>query len=322
MLSIQEADEHLLREWDRLVDTSINGTLFHKQRFLAYHKERFSGKERYCFILNGEEPWAQISLTVEEVNGKVVAKSPYGGSYGGFIFQSYPTYSIGNELVSKFIQYLQKHNVEQFRIIFPIACCSEYPLDTFYFNLLENGFRSTNRDISSVFYFDKGTTVIDNISKRARNATRKAEKLGLNIQRNPDLKDFWYLMEKTFDKHGAKPTHTYNEFEHLLDLTPDSVYYDIAYLNTTPIAGIAYFTINRRVNSSFYFCQDPLYQHYQALSYLLLNALQDSRDKGYLYFDFGTSTINMKARENIFAFKEGFSKTGLFRETFEWQSMI
>ena len=58
----------------------------------------------------------------------------------------------------------------------------------------------------------------------------------------------------------------------------------------------------------------------QALTFLIMHALERSRAEGFAYFDFGTSSVNMVPRENVFRFKEAFSRTAVFRETFEWRA--
>ncbi len=84
------------------------------------------------------------------------------------------------------------------------------------------------------------------------------------------------------------------------------------------MAGIAYFVINRFVNSSFYLCQRPDRRHLNGLTLCILRGLERAQSDGYRWFDFGTSTAGMQPRENIFRFKEQFGSVAQFRETFAW----
>ena len=53
----------------------------------------------------------------------------------------------------------------------------------------------------------------------------------------------------------------------------------------------------------------------QALSLLIFNRLEAAK-KSFKFYDFGTSTDGkMKARENVFLFKENFGAVGVLRET-------
>ena len=157
------------------------------------------------------------------------------------------------------------------------------------------------------------------VSSRARNMMRKAERAGLEICHKAPLDEYWEPMEATFFRHGNSPTHSRKQLEDLLVRFPDSIRLDVAYWQGDPVGGICYFEINRRVMNSFYFCQTEQGKEYQSLNLLVMEGLRRSQFEGYQWMDFGTSTIHMKARPNIFRFKESFSCQGMFREKLEWE---
>ena len=144
---------------------------------------------------------------------------------------------------------------------------------------------------------------------------RKARKENVIPKFMQNVDDFWKLMNITFEKHGAKPTHTYEEWKYLCEKFPDRFWNDVSYLEDKPIAGIGHILVNQFTDSSFYLCSDPEYSATQALSLLIYESLLKAQSLGYRWFDFGTSSVNMKGRENIFRFKESFGTVGLFRNT-------
>ena len=316
--SIADASTRELANWDAHVRTSLNGTLFHTQAFLGYHGRRFADTQRNLVVRKGEFAFAQISLTIADVDGRRVARSPFGGSYGGFVFQRLPSYSEGKAIVSAFVAYLRDQGVDLARLTPSIACCAGESLDTFYFNLLEAGFRSINRDISSVVRLRQSEPILARIAGSARNHAAKARKQGIRIVVGAPLADFWPILAATQAKLGTQPTHTQEELATLLERVPDAIVLDVAYHETTPIAGMARFRLTAAVDSSFYLCQLPEFQRLQSLTLLIADALQRDEEAQCDWFDFGTSTAQMQARENLFSFKESFGKTGMFRETFEW----
>jgi hypothetical protein len=162
--------------------------------------------------------------------------------------------------------------------------------------------------------------VAEGVSSRARNTARRAEREGVVVEHRAPLSQFWPVLEATFERHGAPPTHTEDELARLAESLPSRVYVDVAYHDHTPVAGVAYFVINRYVNSSFYFCQRPDRRELNGLTLCVLRGLERAQSAGYRWFDFGTSTAGMQPRENIFRFKESFSPVGQFRETFEWSA--
>lgn len=318
-ITLTEATENHLKKWDNLIESSLNGTIFHMRRFLGYHGDRFSDRERFLVFLRGGAEVAALSLAVDEEDGGLVARSPYGASYGGIVLFREPTYSQATDIAASLVKWLNEKNIERCRFTLPIACCSEVSGDTLTFALHESGFVLVNRDISSVVRLCMEKPVWDRVSGNARNMVRKAERAGLLIENNAVCEDFWMVMDCTFAKHDTTPTHSRAELSDLMERFPNRVRINIARLKERPVAGVCEFIINARVNSSFYFCQDPEHQETQGLSLLVMDALRRSEADGFRYYDFGTSSVNMQARPNVFRFKESFGAEGFFRETLEWR---
>lgn len=314
-----EANEKQLSKWDEFIDNSINGTIFHKRRFLSYHGNKFAGKERFLVFLNGTSVYAQICLSIDEnEDGRLITRSPYGASYGGVVFLAIPSYKEGKEIARLLIEYLCTNKVETCFITHPIQCCNKYSLDTFYFNLLENGFRSINRDISSVMVIEE-KTIKEQLNSAVRWKIKSALNKGIVINDNPELeKVYKVLEEEQKSKFNKSPTHSYDEFCLLHKLFPKKIRsFSVEYEGIT-IAGMTCFAINKYVNSSFYLCIDEKYSYLNALRPLVMRGLEYTQTIGYKYFDFGTSSLNMRAHENVFDFKEDFTKVGMFRETLRW----
>jgi hypothetical protein len=319
LIQINEANQNQLDQWDEFVDRSVNGTIFHKRNFLAYHHGRFPD-ERFLVVQDGNHTVALMSMAIKTDRDRKFARSHYGASYGSFIFEKPPSYSLGKNIVSTLVSYLKSQGIDSFSLTPPIAACSSVCTDVFTYNLLEQGFVSVNRDISTVAVLQKDVPIMDQITSRARNMIRKAQSEGITVERESNVNRFWSVLEATFRKHGASATHTANELQDLMTRFPHDITVDVAYHEGRAVAGLTAFAANSRVNSSFYLCQDPECQHLQALSLIVLRGLEGSQQHGFRYFDFGTSSVNMQARENVFRFKESFTKIGMFRETFEWKN--
>jgi len=304
--------------WNRFVDKSNGGTLFHRLDFLAYHGDRFLENEHHIVVYKGETLYSVMPLAIFKEAGQCVARSPYGGSYGGPVFSKPQNYQDSHEIIEAILEYLVSQQVTDLALTLPISVCYRRYSETFRLVLIERGFQCVNRDISSTVCLDMKNPISEKMASRARNMARKARKMGVEVVRRAALSDFWQVMEKTFTKHNTRPTHTLAEFQWLHEHFPERIYVDVAYLKGIPVAGVGYFVINDRVNSSFYLCQDPQKQQTQALSLLLYEALEQAQQKGFHWFDFGTSSVNMQGRANIFRFKESFGATGVFRETYVW----
>lgn len=318
MIQVAEATERQLERWDACILSSINGTLFHRRSFLAYHGDRFRGREKFLLFCKGSEPWAQMSIEVHETGRGMEARSPYGGSYGGVVFQRQPRYRDIVALVDALVGYLREERISRFTIVPPIMICAEHSLDLFLFGLLKSGFRSVSRDITSAVPLGRPCPIHDAVSVNCRNYARKASQLGVTIVERAGFDDFQLPWQATFEKHGVPPTHSPEELRRLHTTCADDISFDVAVRDDQVVASLAQFRINDRVTSSFYLCQDPQSAKTQALTLLLFNALQTAERQGYAWYDIGTSSVNMQARENIFRFKEQFNAIGIFRETLEW----
>jgi len=309
------------KQWDNFVENSNNGTIFHKLKFLEYHGRKFKNNESHIVFLKGESLFGVMPMVIFEKDEKKIAKSPYGASYGGFVFNKILNYCDSKEIIKLFIDYAKKLKINEIMITPPINIYHKKYSDTFILLMLEKGFKLVNSDITSIVYLNSNNLESEEFTSRARNMARmarKARKAGVEIVNKAAIKTFWKIMEKTFTKLGICPTHTLAEFQYLNRIYPDQIYADIAVIDKKPIAGIGYFKINSRVNMSFYLCSDIKYKQTQALSLLIYESLLKSKRQGFKYFDFGTSSANMIGRENIFRFKESFGAVGLFRNTYKW----
>lgn len=287
--------------------------MFHHPDFLAYHGARFD--EHHLGILKGETLIGIMPLAVLVDAGRVTGASPYGASYGGLMSPAMLHYSLSAAIVRSVLDYLCNIDVARITVIPSIAAyyASGYS-DTLLFAMLEQGFEITGSDITSLVPL-ASPLQHEVLTSRARNAARRAERSGIVCRLRAELDDFWPLMVLTFSKHGSEPTHSYGEWKWLMENLPDQVWVDVAYAGEKPVAGIGHLKISQTTDSSFYLCSDPAYSDTQALSLLIYRALMAAQQEGLSWFDFGTSSSQMVARENIFRFKEGFGAIGMFRHS-------
>jgi len=319
-IEVRRYDLGLREEWDNFVECSNEGTIFHRLDFLRYHGERFDQHEHQLAWYKGQTLVGVMPMAIFEEESRLVAKSPYGASYGGPAFQKPLNYADSHQVISSLLNYLAELEIKACTLTLPIPCCYAKHSETFRLALSEQGFRCTNRDISSVVCLNSDYPISEEMTSRARNMARKARKGGVMAVHQSSVADFWLVLKKTHEKLGTKPTHSIDEFQWLCDEFPELIYVDVAYLEGIVVAGIGFLVINKRVNSSFYFAQDPQKQRLQGLSLLIYEALERAQQEGFRWFDFGTSSANQKGRENLFRFKESFGAVGQFRETYVWSA--
>jgi hypothetical protein len=309
-LEIINRDGHEL--WDELVRKSSNGTLYQEQKFLSYHGKKFHGNVIDLLIRHGDKNIGLVSFLKKEQS----FATPYGASYGGFVFTKPPTYSHSCEIISLVTSYLKSNfDAESITVSPTPDYSSSIPNDTFLFAMLEAGFKLVSRDVCSVVDLSSQTT--DGlITSKAQNMIRKARKNDVLVMQHCSLDQFWELLSDTYKKHGVAPTHTLDELRTLNNLYPDRINFLGVEHEGQPIAAICEFVLNERVKSAFYFGQREDKKELQGLSLAIEIALDRAIQDKYDFYDFGTSTVNMQARPNIFRFKESFGATGHFREKY------
>lgn len=312
---IERTNERDYKKWKKGLKDFIGSTIFHDPDFLSYHGAKF--EEYHLGVFKGEELFGILPLAIFENENKKDVKSPYGASYGGFIFKAILNYSDSKEIIEKFIEFTKDLNINSIIITPSLPVYHESYSDTFIFALLEQGFSVVNSDITSIVYFNSRDTENTIFTSRARNMARKARKVNVKFETDCNIDDFWVLMEKTFQKHGTNPTHTKEELAFLQNIFPNDIYFNIAYIDNTPVAGMGVFNINQLCSMSFYLCSDSEFQNTQALTLVVYESILAAQSKGFKYFDFGTSSVNMVGRENIFRFKESFGAVGQFRHTYK-----
>jgi len=300
--------------WREFLGKSYGMTIFHNPDFLSYHEEKFN--EHHIGVYKGEQLLGIMPMAIISEDSSQIARSPYGASYGGIIFSSVMSYSNSKAILNSIIEYLKSLSVNEVIITSPTGICYTVYSDTFLFVMMEAGFTVINSDVTSIVCLSDIDLAKKTFTSRARNMQKKARKEGVTVIENAEVDIFWEAMDKTFKRHGESPTHSKEEFKYLNSLFPDDIYCDIAVFDKKPIAGIGYFTLNKYVCMSFYLCNDIDYKETQALSLLVYDSIIKSQQKKFKYFDFGTSSVNMRARENIFFFKESFGAVGRFRNTF------
>ena len=303
--------------WLDFLSHSINGTIFHSPQFLDYHQNTF--QEHHLCILKKGQAFSILPMALREIDGKLQALSPYGASFGSALFKKSINYSDSKELIEHLLDYLSSKNISEFKITPPNPVYFLEHSESFELALLNSGFRLSNLDISNIIGISSSSNGYITYKQKLKDLERKSRKstdLGVSINLNGTLEEFWPVLMKTFQKHDTKPTHSKEELKHLIDLLPTKTSFPLAKLDSKIIAGLFCIDVNPKVVMTFYICSDPEFNQTQAQTLLISSVVKAACDKGFSYLDLGTSSVNMKPRENIFKFKESLGAVGSFRKTY------
>lgn len=309
-------------QWDRFVNNSNNGNLFHYRSFLTYHIGRtfndhsliFKKKKRIVALF----PAAERNL-----DGEKVLHSHPGASYGGFVFGKL-SYGDADKILSLFESYCREQRFQRvFYIPTPALYFKHYD-ETMEYAQLWNKHNITEEYISSFIDLSGShDDVFNRMNKRKRRYVRQ-------IQNNPDIRLEW---NKKFDeyypvlvrnkaKHKVTPTHSLDELKKLDRLFPGQLNLLMCYYEDKPIGGTLNFTANSRVVIIFYNMIDDNYQKLQPASLQIWETMHWAHEEGFKYLDFGVSQLPLAENpltpsKSLILFKEHFGSLNMIRKAME-----
>ncbi len=311
------------KKWDTFVDDSINGTLFHKLRFLQYHPPKKFDFHHFLFYKKNE----LIAVLPAALQNNIL-RSPAGATYGSFVTSDLSFHEY-EELIDTFILYAKKKSFKEVYLTLPPLVYMKYPNETLPFLLMYKGFRVKQRLISHVVSLDEFSlnTIKSQLSKRLRNDIKIAEKLGVTVKQSDDYASFYPILVENKKKFQTVPTHTYKELHKLVVLFPESVKLFLAYdTKQNAIGGVCVFITSAHTLLIFYISHLYSYHSLKPVSRLLYEVLYWAKKNNYLWLDFGvsmdTSSPNpMEPSRSLIFFKEGFHSRGYFRTTYYWKNV-
>jgi lipid II:glycine glycyltransferase (peptidoglycan interpeptide bridge formation enzyme) len=304
-------------EWDNFVDSSDNGTMFHKRLFLSYHpKGRFKDAS-LVFKKNGQM-FAIISAAVVEREGKRILISHSGASYGGFVYKSNLNFREAFDLVESVVDYAKELKCERIQLTPPPMIYQSKYSNYIDFALVKNEFSYLKRDVSSVVQLDvEHDELLSTYRAEARTAVKKSIKQGIEIVECDRFEEYYEILKLNLKmRHNVNPTHSLEELLKLKKLFPTKIRLWGAFKGEKLIAGVCNFSANPKVVLAFYISHDEEYQEYRAVNLLFYEIMKRYKDEGFKFLDFGIFTVNMDPNWGLARFKENFGARGIFRDTF------
>lgn len=318
MITVHIFHKNDISQWDDFVINSNNGTIFHQQKFLGYHHDKFLLNENSLIFRKNGNIIAVIPIAIFNSNGRKIAKSPFGASWGGIVYNTNLGINYINEIVKVLIDHLKNQSINELKITLQPDCyCyqSNYFLD---FSLYSNGFSMTGYELFhtinlKVNYNDSILNIFDS---KCRNQVRNGLKK-FKIKRNCTIDEFYPILLEDKIRHHSLPTHTYEELKLLNTLYPNEVLFSIAETENGKKAGICYFVCNKNCILTFYMCQENDALGLNGLNALVYDGVVFAAENNFQFFDFGGSSVNGIIQNiGVSQFKESFGANGYIRRTY------
>lgn len=300
--------------WDAFVEEADNGTLFHRLGFLAYHGNRFAGQAHHLAWTRGDSLHAVLPLGLFREEDGLIARSPFGASYGGIVVPPGLSLQRARELVDSLIEYLRGLGVRTLVVTPPPKLCFARPHDYLEFHLLKAGAVCVRSELTS--YIPAEEDPLPSFRHSAVKAVRKATSHGVRVEESDAADAFYSILTANRDRFGVVPTHSLEEVRWLLRNLPDHVKLFLAFHDDVPIAGSLVLRVNRRAILDFYWAHLEEHQGLRPVSLLVYEITRWAARSGHTWFDFGTQTLDMVPQEGNTRFKETFGAVGAFRSTY------
>lgn len=304
-------------QWDRFVDQSDNGTIFHKRAFLGYHKEGKFDDASIC-VLKNDKLLAVLTAALIEREGKKILWSHPGASYGGFVYKSDLNFREAHDLAEVLIDHAARMKADRIQLTLPPVIYQTKYSNYIDFALVRNGFQYLKREVSSIVQLDfEEDKLLYTFRPEARTATKKAIRKNVIIKECDNFDEYYEILKKNLKlRHGVNPAHTLPELKKLKNLFHDEIRLWGAFLENKMIAGVCNFSVNQNVVLAFYISHDEQWQEFRPVNLLFYEIMKKYKQEGFRFLDFGIFTVNMEPNWGLGRFKENFGARGIFRDTF------
>jgi hypothetical protein len=317
IITIRKYKISLKKEWDEFVESSDNGTIFHKRDFLTYHIGRKFIDHSLLFYQK-KHLIAVFSASERYLDGKIVLHSHPGASYGGFVFNKY-SFNLVESVINCLENYLKSTLINEVFLVQPPSIYGKKYDETIEYSLKWNNYSTDEIYISSAINL-KGNP-LTRIHKRKKRYINKPLADCYNLEWNDDFEGFYPILLENKKKHNITPTHTLKELKLLFKRFPNKIKLLMLYKNETPIAGTLNFIANNNVVIIFYNMIYYGYANQQPATHLIGETIKWATTEKYKWLDFGVSQLPLNnnplsPHKSLIQFKEQFGATGFLRRAY------
>ena len=302
--------------WDRFVQKSNNGTIFHKQQFLDYHpRSRF--QNHHLILSHNNRLFALFPSVTDRQDGKKILVSHPGASFGGLVLPLNVGINEVDGLIRTLCTYGRKKGYYRIEMTLPPIIYLQRPNNYLDFCLFRHGFQYKKREVSSIITLNYSPErILSTFKSETRTAIRKAIRSGVVVRISQDVETFYDILETNLKlRHNVAPTHTLDELKKLKSLLSSDIRLFGAFLEDQMIAGITIFVCNPQVILAFYISHLEDFQAYRPVNLLMFEVIKWALHRDFRYFDLGIFTVNMEPNWGLGRFKENFGAQGIFRDT-------
>lgn len=212
LIEVKTYEKSHLKDWNRVLDNSINGTFLHRREFMEYHGDRF--EDASLILYNDDRP---IAIFPAEREGSKVY-SHRGLTYAGWILTEDLNKDQVSAIITETLGYFKNKGITELSVRMVPDFFAVGPQEDLKSVLDDLRFEV---EFIAVHHCTKLPYLIRNKGKKwGRN---KAKKHGLIIELSDELEHFWekVLVPNLWERHHVVPTHSFKEIAMLKSKFPN-----------------------------------------------------------------------------------------------------
>ncbi len=277
---IQPYTEASKNEWDNFISSAANATFLHRRDYMDYHSDRF----RDCSVLIRNEKGKIVAL-LPACRENTTVYSHKGLTYGGLLL---PRRHLQVPETVELFSLLAKHfrSLGMTELIYkPVPhIFTDYPSETDIFALHSLGATISQCGLSSAIPL--GQPLLFNETSR-----QLAAKTNFSYTTASPLSGFWNQLTGILDKrHNAKPVHSLEEMELLMNRFPNNIkLVEARSAGGSLLCGAILYITNKTVHFQ-YIAVSNEGRDSGAFPWLVRQIIENEC-QGKQFLDFGTSNI-------------------------------
>lgn len=301
-------------QWDAFVREARNATFLLERNFMDYHKDRFEDASLLCYNDKGRL-CGLLPANIRRAEGCI--ESHGGLTYGGWLLRKDTSLTAVREMMREAAQRYADAGAEILRYKPIPHIYHSYPAEEDLYWLFRAEARLVARSVSTAIDLRQPL----GFSTLRRRKVRKAQAEGLETAPADDLRweDFWdILTDVLHEQHQTAPVHSLEEILRLAAHFPEQIRLHTVLRQGRCLAGCVAFDCGETVHIQYIASSDDG-RKCGALDFLFDRLIEEYRQQGRHFFDFGISTESGGSvlNEGLLFQKEGFGGRAVCYDTYE-----
>lgn len=308
MIDIKRYNNDDCNTWNDFVNHSRNGSLLFLRNYMDYHSNRFQDHSLLFFDAHNR---LVAILPANEKDGELY--SHQGLTYGGLVLPMRTRTADVLEIFHTTINYLKDRGFSAWHYKQIPTCYHLCPTEEDEYALWRCGATIESCLISTTIPLN-GFNAHPEIERRRKRGMARALNSRYKITESTSFEIFWPIMENNLNsRYGIKPVHTLEEMKLLHSRFPNHIKLFLAQKGERTEAGCIVYMTNSACAHVQYGHATPQGKEDGALDLLYITLIEDFRNMGLRYMDFGNSNEQggRYLNENLIAQKEGFGGRGI-----------